>query len=370
MRSRTVLLVAVAVVMAACGGTDAEGESAARAAAAKSPEATTTASAGTTSTTQPVTTTAAPIAERGTRDEPVAVGEPVRVGNWVLRVAGVTADGTDIVMAANEFNEPPGEGEQFFLAALEATYVGAESSSFWVDMTLKPVGASNVAYESFNAYCGLAPDPIDESGETFPGGTITGNACWKIDGADAESLVMIAEESFSFEDTRAFLSLDPAAVPVEATTAMGDISSSAHDVIPFGESALVGNWSIRVLSVTADATDAIMAANEFNDPPGNGEQYFLVELEATYNGDASGVFWAETSLKLLGSSNVAYEGFNAFCGSIPDPVSGAGETFPGGVITGNECWSVASTEADGLVLIVDEAVSFDGSSRAVFSLSE
>ena len=57
------------------------------------------------------------------------------------------------------------------------------------------------------AYCGVIPDNIDDSGETFPGGTITGNVCWSIQSTDAASLVMIVEESFNFDDTRAFFAL-------------------------------------------------------------------------------------------------------------------------------------------------------------------
>ena len=96
------------------------------------------------------------------------------------------------------------EGNQFFIASLEATYTGTESSTFWIDMRLKSVGDSNVAYD---AYCGVIPDDIDDSGETFPGGTITGNVCWSIQSTDAASLVMIVEESFNFDGTRAFFAL-------------------------------------------------------------------------------------------------------------------------------------------------------------------
>ena len=110
-------------------------------------------------------------------------------------------------MEENQFNDPPPEGNQFFIASLEATYTGTESSTFRGDMRLKSVGDSNVAYEGV-AYCGVIPDNINDSGETFPGGTITGNVCWSIQSTDAASLVMIVEESFNFgDDTRAFFAL-------------------------------------------------------------------------------------------------------------------------------------------------------------------
>ena len=54
---------------------------------------------------------------------------------------------------------------------------------------------------------GVIPDDINDSGETFPGGTITGNVCWRVRSDDVDSLVIIAEESFNFDETRAFFSL-------------------------------------------------------------------------------------------------------------------------------------------------------------------
>ena len=39
---------------------------------------------------------------------------------------------------------------------------------------------SNLMMQGVDAYCGVIPDDINDSGETFPGGTITGNVCWSI----------------------------------------------------------------------------------------------------------------------------------------------------------------------------------------------
>ena len=86
------------------------------------------------------------------------------------------------------------------MATLEATYTGTESSTFWVDMTLKAIGTSSVAYEGgYDTSCGVIPSEISSAGETFPGGTISGNVCWSIKAADATSLTMLADASFSFD---------------------------------------------------------------------------------------------------------------------------------------------------------------------------
>ena len=170
--------------------------------------ATPTETTTTTSESRAATTTEAPLVGESSLDSPIQLGAVVQAGSWRLRVSAITPDGTDEVMEENQFNDPPPEGNQFFIVSLEATYTGTESSTFWGDMTLKSVGDSRVAYEAYDASCGVIPDDIDDSGETFPGGTITGNVCWSIQSTDAASLVMIVEESFNFDDdTRAFFAL-------------------------------------------------------------------------------------------------------------------------------------------------------------------
>ena len=154
-------------------------------------------------------TTTTPIepGRAGSLSEPLPVGEVAVVGDWVVRVVSVDAEAGKEVEAENEFKDPPGDGKVFFMATLEATYQGSDSSTFWVDMTLKTVGPSNVAYEAFDASCGVIPNSIDNAGETFLGGTITGNACWEVDVQDADSLILIAEQTFSLEPTRVLFAL-------------------------------------------------------------------------------------------------------------------------------------------------------------------
>ena len=363
---KTGLVALVIALLAACAGVSDPPSTSAGVPEAES--TTTDAEEPTTTEPEPATTIQE---EQGATslEAPLEVGRTTTVGGWRLRIVSVTADATDQVITENEFNDPPAEGEQFFVATLEATYVGDESSTFWVDMTLKAVGDSNVAYESFDASCGVIPDDIDNAGETFPGGTITGNVCWKIGSDDANSLVLIVEESFSLDGTRQFLALDPSATPVEDTTSTDTGTNSVTELVAIGDSATVGSWDVTVMSVTADGTDAVLAANPFNEPPGEGEQFFLAVLEATYIGDESSTFWVDMTLKALGASNVAYEAFEASCGVIPDDINEAGETFPGGTVTGNVCWKIGSAEAVSLVMIAEESFSLD-ETRVFFSLTE
>ena len=332
-------------------------------------EASTTTSSSTTTTTAPTTTTTAPPAG-ASLDSPVRVGEVVQVGEWRIRVAEVTPQANDAVAAENQFNDPPAEGRQYFMARIEGTYTGSESSNFWLDMNLKAVGPSNVAYEGMDASCGVIPDAIDDTGETFPGGSVSGNVCWSVSSDDAAGLVMIVEETFTMEDTRSFLSLDPSAAPVEASTSDDvDGSSRLADAVPVSESAAVGPWTLTVLEVTPDATDAVLAENQFNEAPADGHQFYMARVSGTYDGNESSTFWVDMSLKAVGDSSVAYEGFGGSCGVIPDDLNDAGETFPGGSIEGNVCWSVRTEDVGSLVMIAEESFTMD-EERVFFSLTD
>lgn len=360
-----VLLVAVAT---ACGGDAGESSSTSSTPDSVSGSTIEPSSPSTVAPEASTTTTEAHETPTGSIDSPIAVGEVVEIGDWRLRVAGVTADGTEAVLAENQFNDPPAEGRQFFLVHLEATYTGDESSDFWIDVSMKPVGPSSVAYESFEDGCGVIPNAIDDSGETFKGGSIHGDACWSVTAEDAGALVLIVEETFSLEG-RAFLSLDPNAPPLEASTSEGvDGSSRVGDAIPVGTSSEVGDWTLTVVEVAGDGTDRVLAENQFNDPPAEDELFFIVQVEATYEGAESSTFWIDVSLKAVGDRSVAYEGFDGSCGVIPDSLDDSSETFPGGTIAGNVCWKVKSDDVDSLVMIAEQAFSFDDT-RVYFSLA-
>lgn len=312
----------------------------------------------------------------GTRDNPIAIGSRAAVGDWVISVESVLPNANEVVSNENQFNDPPAAGNQFFIARVAATYIGEESAPFWLELDNKLVGSSNVAYEGIDAYCGVIPDDPTETGEVFPGGTVSANLCWSISEADAESVLLILEPSFSFEDAeRAFFGLQPGvgsetelAIPtVDPLPAGGEVGSRGNP-IELGSTGRVGDWMLRVVGMTPNANEAVAEENQFNDPPGEGHQFFIVELEATYVGASSGHVSRNIRSRVLGELNVARDTFDAYCGVFPDPISDAGEAFPDGTVTGNECWSVATTEVDSLMLMVEDSSIFDGSSRTFFAL--
>ena len=125
--------------------------------------------------------------------EPDPLGRPGNAGNgWAVTVTAVYPDATAQVLAANEFNDPPAPGRQFFMIAVNATYSGPTSSRLNSSFAMRAVGASQVVYTTFDEQdCGVLPEPnlwlADP--EVFTGGMVSGNAaCWSVLSSDAGSL--------------------------------------------------------------------------------------------------------------------------------------------------------------------------------------
>ena len=94
----------------------------------------------------------------------------------------------------------PGEGQQFFIARMRATYRGDGSANFDGSFRFRAVGDGGVSYSTFGNSCGVIPDDLPNP-EVFTGGTIEGNGCWAIDSGDAASLVMFDDPFLSFDDS-------------------------------------------------------------------------------------------------------------------------------------------------------------------------
>jgi hypothetical protein len=133
--------------------------------------------------------------------------------------------------------------------------------------------------------------------------------------------------------------------------------------LPFGETAALSigesdpAWTFRVLEFTADATGAVLAENQFNDPPAPGRQFAMVRVEAIYRGlEEPAVLTGDVTFVAVDASNLTYD-LDDSCGVIPDPLDEFGEVYAGGVLVGNLCWSVSTDQIDTLLLGISPAFS-------------
>lgn len=111
---------------------------------------------------------------------------------------------------------------------------------------------------------------------------------------------------------------------------------------PLGSVVSGSEWDVTITSFELDATEAVLAANQFNEPPADGMVYAVVGVSATYTGADS-----STSL-MVGVDYVTATGevvTRADSMAVaPDPMFGMAELFQGGTDTGNV---VLQVPADG-----------------------
>lgn len=143
----------------------------------------------------------------------------------------------------------------------------------------------------------------------------------------------------------------------EEPTDGGTGGGSRDDPLALGESFELGDYTVRVIGVDTDAEDAAMAENEFNDPAAEGEQFVMIGVEATYNGEETGLPWIDLAFSVVGSGGNT---FNDDCGVIPDDLMMIDELYSGASATGNACVRVDADQVEGATIAVEDFMSFDG----------
>jgi hypothetical protein len=307
----------------------------------------------------PTPTATVPAGVVGSRENPVPIGTEVTLGGgWIVNVVSVTPNATQLVLDENQFNDPPKPGHQFFIAEIEARYTGADSGSFDGSFRLRVLGATSVVYTTFGNSCGVIPDNLPDP-EVFNGGIISGNLCWEVPASDADDLVML-DRPFLDDAGNVFLSLVPGGpvqpIPVPQPSLPPPLAPGAgtrENPLPIGTPArLAGTWIVTVVSVTPDATEEVLAENQFNSPPEAGSQFFMARIRATYAGDGSARFDGGFRLRTLGATAVVWTTFGNSCGVIPDSLPDP-EVFYGGTIEGNLCWEIPGADAGSLRMLDD-----------------
>jgi hypothetical protein len=138
----------------------------------------------TTATSAAVTTTALPVASPTTTAEvAVPLGEEGRVGEWRVTVVSVTAPATELIAYTNEFNEPPPAGFDYLLITVQATYVGAGSAEFTLDIASTFVGSEGGEYGAPQGRA-IAPQPMEDTGQVVSGETVSGDLVFEVSSAE------------------------------------------------------------------------------------------------------------------------------------------------------------------------------------------
>jgi hypothetical protein len=119
--------------------------------------------------------------------------------------------------------------------------------------------------------------------------------------------------------------------------------------LPAGTEVATGSWKVTFSNVVPDATEAVLD-NELNFPPAAGHQYFMFQVDASYEGEASKSAWDELFFGVYLDNALHTQ----YCGFLPDDLSSAPEVYEGGSVSGNACIAVPSDVVEDPVLSVEE----------------
>ncbi len=141
------------------------------------------------------------------RENPIPIGQEAQVGDWKVKVVTATLDATSSIVDKDEFSDPPKDGSQYVLVTIDATYTGTESSTFWMDMTLKFVGGKGNTFGSPEGFA-VPPNPLWYVEEAFSGASITGDALFEVPSDQVSGGVLMVEPSLSLEESRVFFAVE------------------------------------------------------------------------------------------------------------------------------------------------------------------
>lgn len=320
-------------------------------------------------TTEAPTMTAAPSSDEiagapaglsGDRDEPVPAGSIGDVGDgWRLQVLDVDDDATDAVMAENQFNDPPPEGSRFTLVTVALGYFGLDDPQSGLFTTISGVASANT---ELDADCGVIPNELDSFVDMFGGAVQTGTVCFVTTPADTGQLQLYATAGFSGAD----VFLDAAAAPTSVEP-MASITGAQPDAaateqrqspIALGSRTELGDgWSMTVTDSAVDITDQVLGANQFNDPPPDGDRFVGVGVELAYDGDGADSALA-VNIKAVGDSNIE---LSQNCGAFDDEIERFDDIFAGGATAGLMCFVAPASDLGTIVLY--GTASFDDDDR-------
>jgi negative regulator of replication initiation len=142
--------------------------------------------------------------EVGSRNNPVALGVPVVIGDWKVQVISANKDALQSVLASDAYAMRPSSGERYLMIKVKATYIGEESGEPSSDLRFKIVGAHG---NTFAKSCGYSSDTFSENGEAFPGAAVIGNLCFTVDANQITGATVSIQGGYASEN-RKFVSLD------------------------------------------------------------------------------------------------------------------------------------------------------------------
>lgn len=124
-----------------------------------------------------------------------------------------------------------------------------------------------------------------------------------------------------------------------------------------GSTLEVGDWTVTVSKATLDATEEILADDEYNSAPAEGFQQSLITLDGTYNGTDTGSLWLDVTFGVW-ADGTYYDSIDC-TNMVSDQITLVPDVSAGGTSTGSACVEVP-TGAEEYVLYFEDLMNIDG----------
>lgn len=119
---------------------------------------------------------------------------------------------------------------------------------------------------------------------------------------------------------------------------------------PAGSTVVNDDWAVTVDDVAFAATDTVLSENPYNEAPGDGSEYILVQLTVAYTGADEGIP-AEVQIEYVTPDGVSIASYDTMA-VIPDALDIGTTLYTDARITGNVSFVVPSESAgDGVLAI-------------------
>lgn len=271
------------------------------------------------------------------RSNPHPPGSTVSLAHWQVTVLQEPIRGLqawEMVQAANQFNDPPAENQEYLLLLVQVSHTRTTEEEKSISLHL--TGAANVVHYSFyNSQVPPAP-PLN----TFLAGQAqsTGWEVFTIYQGEGNLLLLI-EDLANYDEPPQYLALTADPPPTVPAALLRDIQRTEVGASPespavLGDIATSAGWQMQVMEIIRGnaAWERLLATNRFNDPPEPGYEYLLVHCRVAYLGLAEGPHYLSqySHFAALSANGQEYERPSLV---LPDPEM-FGKLFPGGEISG------------------------------------
>ncbi|SMX89816.1 DUF4190 domain-containing protein [Brevibacterium antiquum] len=111
-------------------------------------------------------------------------------------------------------------------------------------------------------------------------------------------------------------------------------------------------WEMTITNVTLDATDQVLAENEFNESPDAGNQYMMIDVEMTYTGDAPDGEMPMATFEYVSAGGNTFDGLDDMV-VAPNALDTLENMYNGATTSGSIAIQIPSEDADAGVLAVN-----------------